>query len=333
MSRKRRYMKAACGFALMMAMLLLAAEAYLRWRPPRDLHPFMGDDAPMRDHYRPHPRFVYTYRDGAAFESAYQKVLADFGPPEDPADGRPTWAYFGNSFMQMPGALADTVAAAVPDRRHFYLKLNPPLMLQMAQLEMLLARGLRPQRVFFEFMPVDSKVMGKLPLRTYRVNRHGALTHTVASPGGPMTTLLSHSRLALCAWVRSGRHAAYPWFKGRHMYTGPPRELLDDWKRLFGELAVLAREYDVPVTVILFPDRYQVVRNRSYLFQDWAAPMLAELGFDVLDPRAAFMAQTDKPTLFMPDGHYSARGNAVMLGALMRHLNELDAYPWAEPAP
>jgi hypothetical protein len=47
--------------------------------------------------------------------------------------------------------------------------------------------------------------------------------------------------------------------------------------------------------------------------------MLRGQGFDVLDPRAAFAACPDKESLFLPDKHFSASGNRILLREVLRH--------------
>jgi hypothetical protein len=74
--------------------------------------------------------------------------------------------------------------------------------------------------------------------------------------------------------------------------------------------------------VLLIPAYHQVSAGARFGFQDALAPAFRELGLDTFDPRAAFLAQPDKPGLFIPDLHFSARGNRLLLDELLAHLRQ-----------
>src|SRR5438045_2075250 len=94
------------GFLLSLAPLLGLAELFLQRYPPRDLHDFLGEDCPRVGPFRPDAEFVVSYKSWDHFQSDYAERLAELGPLDGGADRRPVWAFFGNSFAQMAGALA-----------------------------------------------------------------------------------------------------------------------------------------------------------------------------------------------------------------------------------
>jgi hypothetical protein len=58
--------------------------------------------------------------------------------------------------------------------------------------------------------------------------------------------------------------------------------------------------------------------------QDALAEDARAAGFDVCDVRAPFLAWPDKPALFIPDKHFSATGNRLLLAAILDHLKATD---------
>ena len=67
--------------------------------------------------------------------------------------------------------------------------------------------------------------------------------------------------------------------------------------------------------------------------QDTLAEDARAVGFDVCDTRAAFLAWPNKPELFIPDKHFSATGNRVLLAAILDHLKAPDLPTPAEVRP
>jgi hypothetical protein len=226
---------------------------------------------------------------------------------------------FGNSFVQAPGMLADTARARLPDRRIFNLGRNELLPLRFAQARLLLDRGLAPERLFFNLMPVDAIQLARQPLDTYRVNARGAITYDVPA-GGPTGWLARHTRLGLTAWARTRRDASRDGTVSQKLHDRVDPELLADLKRLFVALAADARRHRVPVTVMLLPTHQQVTKGASFAFQDALGACLRQAGLDVFDPRQAFCDHPDRAGLFLPDKHFNEAGNAVLLAELLRHL-------------
>lgn len=315
----------ALGSALGAALLCGLAEAFLRWFPPRDLHQFLGDASPLTGPFVADCDFGVNYSSMHSFAEDNAMGLIQSGAMT--VDRRPTWAFFGNSFVQGPGMLADTARAARPDRRVFNLGRNEWLPVRFAQIKLLLENGFAPERIFAVLMPVDLLILGEHPLSTVRVNQQGALTYQPRSPDGIAKPLIEHSRLGLTAWVRSGRHLGNPNFNRKELYDRIDDTLLSDLHRLFGGLSRVAAGHRVPVTVILIPTCHQVLNSASYAFQDTMAALLHQHDFDGLDPRRAFHAHANPPSLYLPDKHLSAEGNRLLFAELEAHVNEQDKSP------
>lgn len=308
------------GFALAAGGLGILAEAYLRLFPPRDLHPYLGEKSPLTGIFAPDADFAVGYRSWEAFRDDNAERMNAFLASHGQPGPLGVWAFFGNSFVQAPGMLADHVRAAAPQRCVFNLGRNELLPVRLAQIKLLLESGVRPERIFFVLMPVDVTVLGEQPLDTMQATSKGAIVYRPRLPAGRAGWLVEHSRLAFCAWVRAGRHRGNPQFNKRTLYQAIERPLLDDLDRLFGNLARLARQRQVPVTVVLIPAYHQITEQASFGFQDTLAGMLRRHGFDVLDPRRAFCEHPGRQDLFLPDKHFNLQGNQVLLAEVLAHV-------------
>jgi hypothetical protein len=153
------------GGLLAVSFLAGLAELFLRWFPPRDLHAFLGEASPLTGIYRADADFGVSYLSWKAFCRDNAARLGPL-PLSRQDDGRPLWAFFGNSFVQAPGMLADHARAHVPDRRIFNLGRNEHVPLRFAQIKLLLDNGLEPDRLFFNLMPADLLILGEQPLET-----------------------------------------------------------------------------------------------------------------------------------------------------------------------
>jgi hypothetical protein len=307
------------GAAAAVALMGGLSEAYLRRFPPADLQPYLGDRSPLRGPYAPHPRFVATYRSWEAFQEHAASLSRPLRPLADPA-GRPTWAFFGNSFAEAPGMLADAARVGVPSRYIFNLGFNSYLFQRFAEIELLLDHGLKPTRLVLTFLPIDALALVQQPLATVRVARHGALTYDPLLPTGPLGCLARHSLLAQSAWLRGEFQRTYRGRTNLDMALAPPPGVLADLRRLFEGLTSVAAARRLPVTVVVIPNQQQILGDHPLGFQAAVGPMLRELGFDVCDVAEAFSAAPDKPALFIPDGHFSVAGNVLLLNELLRHL-------------
>jgi hypothetical protein len=299
--------------------LLLLAEAFLRCFPPKDLHRYLGETAPISGVLQPDDDFGVAYRSWDDFVADNTPAMTTWLATAT-SDPRPVWAMFGNSFVQAEGMLADTTRAHVADRRVFNLGRNEDLWVRFAQIRLLLEHGLAPERLFIELMPTDTVAVGVQPLDTLLVNSQGGLTFKTSHPGGPASWLIDHSRLALTAWVRSGWHKGNPSFNPKTLYEGVPDRLRADLGHLFTALHRTAQTHQVPVTVILIPSYHQVVRGSSWRFQNDLTDLFTSLGLDVFDPRQAFCRHADPRQLYIPDLHLSAEGNRLLLDELLSHI-------------
>jgi hypothetical protein len=320
---ERHHPRSLAGFVAALALVLALAEGYLRWWPPNDLFPFLGDEAPLAGPFKPHPHFGLTYRSFAHFQEDYRLVLEEFGRLDRIVDPRPIWAFFGNSFIQADGMLAHQACRFLPAKRVFFLRRNENLEVRLAQIELLLANGMRPERIFIALLPVDMGGIGPQPLDTVLVNSRGAMTYRPRRVNRFIVDwLIDHSRIAFTAWVRSGKAVGNPSFNRRDLYDHIHPRILMDLRGMFGYLSQILRHSQVPATIILIPTWEQVVGTKNYSFQDVLGNLMRELGFDVYDPRSAFMAvaETLRPDLYIADKHLSQRGNMLLLQQLLQHL-------------
>lgn len=152
------------------------SELYLQVFPPQDYLTFLGEASPLTGNFTAHPVFGATYRSWEAFCAENAERMRPFLPPAPIDDASPIWAFFGNSFVQAPGMLADRARGRVHDRRIFSLGRNEDLFVRLAQIEMLLEHGMRPERIFIALMPVDLLLLGAQPLATIHVTAKGAVT-------------------------------------------------------------------------------------------------------------------------------------------------------------
>jgi hypothetical protein len=315
----RAWLLRGLGGLIAAGTLLGGGEAFLRFFPPRDFRSYLGEQSGLSGPFRPSRRFGVQYRSWDEFRSLHAEPLAAFGPlSADPA-GRPTWAMFGNSFVQAPGMLADTARAALPHKRIFHLGRNELLYVRLAQAALLLDNGLRPERLFVVLMPLDMCLV-EHALDQVDTTRDGGLVYRPRLPGGPAGAALRHSRLALLGWVRTGRHQALPGFSPSRLAREPPACVAADLHHLFAELGGAARRHGVPVTLVLIPNHEQICRGVPLGFQKTLTALGRATGLDICDVADAFRNQTDKAGLFIPDRHFSPRGNRVLLDAILAHL-------------
>ncbi|MGE3804520.1 MAG: hypothetical protein AB7K24_07595 [Gemmataceae bacterium] len=327
----RRRTLRGLGFILACGLLLAPAELYLRLFPPVDLREFLGDESPDAGVFAADEDFAVGYPSWAALRDDNLQRLQSYLPLEDWSRRGPGWAFFGNSFVHAPDMLCDTIRRELPDQPVFNLGRNEPLPVRCAQLKVLLENGLKPERIFVELMPVDLIVMGSQPLSTIHVTERGALTYAPRLPGGPLDWAIENSRLALTAWCRTGLQKGRPFFHRRSLVRKLDPDLVDDVVTLFAGIARVAREHDVPVTVLLIPSHDCMCRGVPCTFQDTLAPRFRAVGLDVFDPRDAFCNHPRKGQLFIPDLHFNKEGNLLLLHELQAHLQRLKASAAAQP--
>lgn len=132
------------------------SETFLHLFPLKEHHLYLGEASPVSGMYKADPDFAVTYESWEVFYSENKERLQPFLPFHEMHRGRRIWAFFGNSFVQAPGMLADLAREKVQHRRVFNLGQNEELFLRLAQIKILLEHGLVPERIFAALMPVDS---------------------------------------------------------------------------------------------------------------------------------------------------------------------------------
>jgi hypothetical protein len=208
-----------------------------------------------------------------------------------------------------------------PERRVFNLGRNVELPLRAAQARHLLAAGLRPERMLFVLLPVDALAIGKRPLSFIDVTSEGAIATRLRWPDPPWTGLVTGSRLASIAWIRSGRSDGDPGFNRHKVAEAPSARVRDDLARILDHLAETSRRYGVPATVIVLPNREQVFGRAGFGFQDMLRELSRKARLDFYDGRTPLLNADDKRALFLPDWHFNERGNALLMQGLLAHLD------------
>ena len=181
--------------------------------------------------------------------------------------------------------LADAARSRVENRDVFNLGQNTPLPIRFAQVDLLLQLGLRPERIFFAIMPIDTLDIGRFPLDTMRVTSRGGLGYEPHLPARLAGRAIGLSRSALALWVRTNNHRGNPDYSPSDIHRTIEERLLEDLLHLFAALGGATNAAHVPVTILLIPDERQIVRGAPFGFQDTLIPHLARLGLDVFDPR------------------------------------------------
>ena len=323
-SRAKRAVLLAAGALSAVVMLVTLGEVFLRYFPPSDNREYLVADATRSGPFVSSRRFGVAYRSWEGLAEGNGDFLAEY-LPFDRSDGRPTWAMFGNSFVQMPGMLADTTRARLPDVRVFNLRRNETLIVRLAQIEVLLEHGLRPERLLMVLLPLDVWDVAKQPMSTVGVSAGGALAYEPQMPPAPCDLLVQNSALARTAWFRTGRHVGNLDFRAAQLEQPLPPRLKADLTHLFDELGSLSKHFDVPVTVLFIPSLPQLDGRMSFVFQADMRNLLRDAGLDVCDPRECFLARAEPNSLFLPDKHLSPRGNQILLDALLEHWSHDEA--------
>jgi hypothetical protein len=304
--------------------VLLLGEGYARFAPPNDFRHYVEGDA-KNAIYRADPVLGADYRSYQDFAAENARRLGELGPLDLP---KPTWLFLGNSFVQAPGMLADSASQALPTKRIFSLGRNVDLPLRVAQARLLLRAGLRPERILFVLLPLDVWQIGPRPLSYIVVTAEGRIAARIRWPAPPWGKFIRASALATIAWVRGGWAAGDPAARIALIDQTPAPRMQSDLRKLLGALADVAREFTAPTTVVAVPDREQVFGKSGFGLQAALRAICAQAGLDFYDARLPFIQATDKPSLFLPDWHFSARGNALLLKGLFDHLDRTGA-----PAP
>ena len=314
---RRGWVRFAVGLVAGLMLPILAGEAYVRLQPPEDLEPYLGDQSPRSGTYRPDPRLRVDYRSIDEYVPREVPRLPDLKPLNTK---EPTWLFFGNSFA---GNLSASVHEALPSHRIMHFReMKDEFHMRVAQARLLLDNGLRPDRMFFTLIPIEFARYAVRPLSWVYVNRQGAISFRFRMPVWPLDYLLNHSWLARIAWIRTKLHLANPTFRMSGIIDSVPQSVLDDFEVMFGVLGELSKKYGVPTTVILLPDRRQILGRSDFVLQTKISKLVTAAGLDVFDPRDAFLGHPDRRAIYIPDWHYSPIGDRVLLAALSRHLKQ-----------
>lgn len=323
LARLRRVAAFACGLTVAVSVIFATGELYLRITPPGDLAEYLGTDSPKTGPFRSDPRYGAQYRSLTALSDDNPGKLAPYQHLFDNPQPPKVWAFFGSSFAQAPGMLADTTRRYVPTRTTFNLGKNEIFPLRLAQAEFLLDQGLPVERIFVVVIPLDGFFFALHSLDQIRVSSAGGISYAPRFPtvGG---SLVRHSRLALQGWTQTGLHVNQPFYSVRQLNKRYDGRMLADFTAAFGHFADAAARHRVPVTVVLLPNHEQTTRGAGFAFQDAVTPVLRDQGYDVCDVRQEFLAYPDKPSLFIPDKHFSDTGNRLLLATVLEHLRASD---------
>jgi len=299
---------------------LIFGEAYARLYPPLDIQPYLGDESPLKGIYRPDPVLGVDYRSIADYRPYEAPLFAELRPLNVPK----TWLFFGNSFA---GGMSVTAREVLPSYRIlFFREAKDRLHMRVAQARMLLRNGLRPERLIFTLISGEIAAYVKLPLSSVYVNRGGAITYRVRMPLAPWDQLLIHSRLVLMAWVHSGLYHAIPRFRPTQITETMPDIVVADFRRMLNAIGELSRQYEIPVTVVIFPDRHQILSGGSkFNMQKMIVELCQEAGLDVYDPSPLLLGYPDKKALYIPDWHYTASGNKMIFADFLNHLDQIES--------
>lgn len=297
--------------------VLLIGEAVARIELPKDIRLALGPDPRQPPIYKPDPQIGVDFRSFEDFSRHVGNSLTRLGPLDMP---KRTWLMFGSSFVQGVGHLADTAERALPDIRIFALRRQTELQLRAAEARLLLANGLRPERIFFVMFPIETLQIGRRPLSFIEVRPDGAMATRIRWPDEPWTAFVKNSRLATIAWIRSGRSAGDPSFDFRRVSGVPLPRVQADLSRILDHLGETSRRFNVPVTIVSVPDRDQILGRSGFGYQDTLAQLSRQAGLDYLDVRKPFVEATDKLKLFIPDWHFNERGNKLLLQALLDYM-------------
>lgn len=325
----RRRMAFAAGLLCALVLVFAAGECYLGRFPPRELQPYLGDASPLAGPFVADEKHILRYRSWLEFHKEYADRLKIYEPVFTGESKQPVWAFFGNSFVQAPGMLGDTTRDAVPSRTIFYLARNEPLSVRLAQIELLLQNGIKPERIFIVLLPIDIHSFALHGLDQIYINDRGALTWRPRLPPSGLAVLISQSRLALSAWLRTGLHHNVPRLRTSRAHLPLPDSMRADVERFFGLLRDVTQPHGVPETIVLIPNFEQITRGAAFALQDQLADIARANGLDVCDTRSAFLGHPAdrRAELFIPDKHFSPLGNRLLLESLLAHLRKIGADP------
>ncbi|MBK8007129.1 MAG: hypothetical protein IPK23_00705 [Rhizobiales bacterium] len=307
----------AAGVIAGLALPLALGETFMRLRPPENVRQFLDGDPALKGAYKSDPVLRMNYRSPDLYQPAEAPKLAQI-PKSSP---KPTWAFFGVSFAKGISQTADRV---MPSHRIlFFREINDRMNMRVQQARMILDYGIKADRLVFVLIPIEIARYTETPLSYFRVNESGAITYSLRMPPQPFDWVVRNSRLALIAWVRARRHNAVPNFRLSTIIENVPETVQNDFRVMFGELGKLQREKGVPMTIVMLPDRRQVLNDGSnYTLQKTMAALAKDAGIDIYDPVELLRVQPDRRALFVPDWHYTDAGYELVVKGLNEHLDK-----------
>lgn len=310
------------GAFLGFSFLASLAELFCHLFPPSEQVEYQGESSSRAGPFVRDDELGLRYRSWEAFEEENGPVLDSLELPAQTPEPRPVWAFFGNSFVQARGMLGDT-AREIVDRRIFFLGRNELLNVRVAQVELLLQHGFRPERIFMVLMPLDVAALGRQPLLTFQITSQGALGYRPRMPRGPAGWAVEHLALAKLAWFRASLHYGNPRFRAQSLDREIDASLLSDLRRVFGRLAAAAGQAGVPVTAVLIPNYEQIMSGAPTGFQRDLGALLKLLELDVFDAMEVFEHQSEPSRLFLADKHFTPAGNRLLLSGILEHLRQV----------
>lgn len=305
----------AAGVLAGLIVPLALGEAFTRLRPPENVRQFLNGDPALKGSYKSDPVLRMNYRSPDLYQPAEAPKLAQI-PKSSP---KPTWMFFGVSFAK---GISETAGRVMPSHRIlFFREINDRLHMRVQQARMILDYGVTAERLVFVLIPLEIARYTETPLSYFGVSDKGAVVYSVRKPPKPFDWVIDNSRLALVAWVRARRHNAVPNFRLSTITENIPEAVSRDFRLMFGELGKLSREKRVPVTIVLLPDRRQVLNDgSSYALQKAMTALAKKAGIDIYDPVELLRVQPDRRALFLPDWHYTERGYELVVKGLKEHF-------------
>ena len=185
-ARLKRVAATVCGFVFVVCVILAFGEFYLQIAPPSDLAEYLGTNSPRTGPFKPDSRYGAQYRSLATLDADNRDLFRPVDGKLDPYrhlfhNPKPprVWAFFGSSFAQAPGMLADTNRRHVPTRTTFNLGKNEILPVRLAQAELLLDEGLPVERIFHVTIPLDGYFFALHSLEQVRVTPEEVASPTI----------------------------------------------------------------------------------------------------------------------------------------------------------
>jgi len=314
---KRSTWLVVAGVAAGLVLPLALGEAFMHLRPPQNVRQFLDGDTSFKGPYKSDPVLRMNYRSPDLYEPAEAPKLAQIPKTSE----KPTWTFFGVSFAL---GLSNTARATMPTHRIlFFREANDRLNMRIQQARMVFDYGIRSDRLIFVLIPLEIARYTETPLSYFNINREGKVVYSVRKPPRPFDWAVDNSRLALIGWVRARRHNYLPNFRLSTITENVPEIVEQDFRLMFGEIGKLSREKGVPATVVVLPDRRQVLYDGSnYRLQKSMAALAKEAGIDFYDPVELLRAQPDRWALYVPDWHYTAMGYELVLNGLKEHIEK-----------